>query len=64
MDPAKQAAMSDSAKLAREKDLERYDLFPMYPTGNVLFSTSRLTFHSHLPDRSFPSRRQRRDDAL
>ena len=39
MDPAKQAAMSDSAKLAREKDLERYDLFPMYPTGKILSST-------------------------
>ena len=32
MDPT-QVDMSDSTKWAREKDLERYSLFPMYPTG-------------------------------
>jgi hypothetical protein len=37
MDPAKQAAMSEAAKLNREKDLERYDLFPMYPTCELPF---------------------------
>lgn len=46
MDPIKQAAMSDAAKLAREKDLERYDLFPMYPTGEDLFLVPSLVFHS------------------
>jgi len=30
-------AMYDAAKLAREKDLERYDLFPAYPTGKFSF---------------------------
>ena len=46
MDPIKQAAMSDAAKLAREKDLERYDLFPMYPTGEDSFLVPSLVFHS------------------
>ena len=54
MDPAKQVAMSDSDKLAREKDLERYDLFPMYPTGKPSSSTPPLGFRSPVSTHSFP----------
>ena len=54
MDPAKQAANSDAAKLAREKELERYDLFPMYPTGNHS-SYSLLDLDSCPPTRKLSS---------
>ena len=59
VDPAKQAAMSwtDSAKLAREKELERFNLFPMYPTGNHS-SYFLLDPDPCPPTRSFPPCRQ------
>ena len=53
MDPAKFASMSDDAKRDREKDLSNYDLFPMYPTGEPLFSTSFSEFtHASNPQLS------------
>ena len=62
MDPESYFVSSEVAKLDREKELAKYDLFPMYPTGQPHFpalfrSTSQPQFWSVS---SFPSRRERR----
>ena len=56
MDPDKSASASDAAKLDREKNLDKYGLFPMYPTGKPLFSTpfSPFTHASDLQPSSSP----------
>ena len=49
MDPDKSASTSDAAKIDREKNLDKYGLFPMYPTGKPSFSTPFSPF-THASD--------------